>query len=431
MGSLGLVLCGLLPGLLSAQRVVGRVVEEGTDAPVSGAFVVLLDEPGTSRLGGLAAGTGRFALRVPAPGRYRLRVDRIGYESLTTEPFEVGKGETVTWDLAVPTRPVELGAIAVSGRGRCRLDPEAGEDTWRVWSEARKALRLTLWTESQRTLRFTLAQYERVLDPDRLLVRTESVELSRSVSNRAYSSDSPERLAELGYVRGDRIERTYFAPDAAVLLSDVFLDGHCFRVVAGENPALIGLSFEPVDPRSRSDVEGVLWLDRESAELRVVDVRYVNPGLPGRIEADRYGARVDYRRLPDGAWIVARWHIRMPLFTRRRGRILVHHFEEIEGEVLGVAGVGGERLPYLREAAAVAGTVRHPRTGAPLAGARVYLDGSGYQTTTDEDGRFRIEGVPGRRYWLAVDADSLALDPLPIELVRGHTMTIDPGGVYP
>ena len=48
------------------------------------------------------------------------------------------------------------------------------------------------------------------------------------------------------------MESIYWAPDAAVLLSDEFLDTHCFHVTRNERraPGLIGLAFQPVRGRN-------------------------------------------------------------------------------------------------------------------------------------------------------------------------------------
>jgi len=64
------------------------------------------------------------------------RVDRIGYESLTTGRFDVRRKEfqRVTCDQPVQLEGIEVGARAGASSGR------QGEATARVWDEARKAL---------------------------------------------------------------------------------------------------------------------------------------------------------------------------------------------------------------------------------------------------------------------------------------------------
>lgn len=53
----------------------------------------------------------------------------------------------------------------------------------------------------------------------------------------------------------------FYAPDAEVLLSDAFLDSHCFslREATVQGEARLGLTFEPVPGRTIPEVRGVLW----------------------------------------------------------------------------------------------------------------------------------------------------------------------------
>jgi hypothetical protein len=123
-----------------------------------------------------------------------------------------------------------------------------------------------------------------------------------------------ESLAARGFARPDSLGVTmYYGPDLPVLTSEVFLGQHCFRIRRAEGPSrdsLVGLGFEPVAGRGLVDVAGVLWLDRQSAELRALEFRYTNLGQwAGR------GATglVVFERLPNRAWVIRRWFIRMPI----------------------------------------------------------------------------------------------------------------------
>lgn len=143
-----------------------------------------------------------------------------------------------------------------------------------------------------------------------------------SCSGSPYRSLAAGSLAQTGYVR-PAPENTweYRAPDAEVLMSDSFLDTHCFQVVPApaDEPGMVGLGLEPVPGREVPDIEGVLWLDAESGALERLDFRYVNlPFEQGR-DWDQIGGRVEFERLETGLWIVRRWYIRMPLATRLRG----------------------------------------------------------------------------------------------------------------
>jgi hypothetical protein len=123
-------------------------------------------------------------------------------------------------------------------------------------------------------------------------------------------SRDPRLLAEEGYIEARGGASFYFAPDAVVLQNEHFLQTHCFRLRQQERDGaqLIGLAFEPAPGRHLPDVEGVLWLDRQTSELRFVEYTYTNLpyDLPRRMAP---GGLVEFLPLPGGAWIVHRWQI--------------------------------------------------------------------------------------------------------------------------
>lgn len=109
VGALGLLLTALMPRALAAQAVHGRLLDLATDQPVASAEVELLrandrDHPAATAV---TDDSGRFVLRAPAPGRYRLHAMRIGYEPVTTPPFDLLAGDAA---LEVEVR---LSAVAV------------------------------------------------------------------------------------------------------------------------------------------------------------------------------------------------------------------------------------------------------------------------------------------------------------------------------
>ncbi len=305
----------------AAQTVVGRVTEEGTLRPLEGVFVVLQTEDGVRRQGVLTGMDGTFFLR-GAPGRFRVLAELIGHSTARTEPFTLEAGATVRRELAVPIEAVTLEGIEVETGARCRRRPSDGGAMARLWDEARKALEVTRWGEQERVFRFRAVEFDRVVDA-RTGEISELVERPRAgvSSSSMYRSIPADSLAHGGYVRqADDGSVDYYAPDAEVLLSDSFLDTHCFTIRAppARERELIGLGFEPLPGRTVAEVEGVLWLERGSAELRRLDFTY--RGLPfGHGDWAQAGGRVDFTRLPAGVWIVERWVIRMPLRFKEVG----------------------------------------------------------------------------------------------------------------
>lgn len=311
-GVLASVLGGT-PGTLRAQAVVGTALDAADGSPVTGAFVLLVDERGAERARSLTTRSGTFRIGA-SPGTYRLRLERIGFEALETEPFALARGETVNRTLRVGARPIELSSIRVAGgESRCGMPTDEALELGRVWDEARKALEATAWTDRQSYYRFDGLLVRRELDAEGRPVGAPEYDPIRIYGRHPFRSVQADDLAYGGWVQRQGAQGLKFhAPDAEVLLSESFLRRHCYRLVRGEaDPGRIGIEFEPIPGRRLTDIAGVLWIDRESAELRELEFRYVNLELP--VDTERLGGRVVFDHLPDGGWIVQAWEIRTPL----------------------------------------------------------------------------------------------------------------------
>jgi hypothetical protein len=419
------------------QTVTGRITSRADGTPVSGAIVVLVDSAGRAVATRLAEDAGTFQLSAPAGGSYMVRVERVGFRSATSAPFIVRQGETRDVPMTVVSEGVSLKALRVSADRRCVVRPQEGLAAAQLWEEARKALSATRLTQMAQAAakvrhdphRFSvrIRKYSRELDPHSLVaLHDEGYEVEGEVITPFVTAD-PDSLAREGYVIGSLdTGRTYYAPDAAILLSDGFLDSHCFRVQEpgrGKNDALIGLAFEPVrltkhEDRTPIEVQGVLWLDRASAELRYMEFGYAN--LPPEERNDRIGGQVEFRPLPDGRWVVWRWTIRVPRYERRvklgdgirpsESRLELVRVHEEGSEILTVRPPAGraQGLATLR------GSVVDSLRGVAMAGVRVFLSGTAFAAVTDGAGSYVIDSIPAGRYVASVITprlDSLLLDP--------------------
>ncbi len=303
--------------------------------------MILLDSAGVERARTLSTPSGAYALTaLGSPGRYRLRVLRIGYPRWDSPPLELGS-EPVRYRARLPERRVLLPEITVVAEGGCRLDAEDGLAAAALWEEIRKALEATEWTIRRRLYQFRTVTYERRLEPD-LFVTDQRADTSTGFRDWPIASLPAESLAAAGFVSPGRdfwSGPTYYGPDASLLVSAPFVDGHCFRArpaPPGAEPGLVGLAFDPAPGGTRPDIRGVLWVDRESAELRRLEFRYTD--LPRWVRPDHAGGRLDFARLPSGAWIVRRWHLRAPIaeHVRASGETRLHGYKESGGEVTDV-----------------------------------------------------------------------------------------------
>lgn len=293
------------------EAVRGTLVEEPEGRAIPGALVMLVDSAGAERAHALSDSAGGFRLGAPGPGRYTLRAERVGYAMTSSPVIAVGRGETVEHRLAVRVQAVRLEGLAgVADEPRCESRPAHAERTRALWEEARKALAAAAWAQDAPLFTFQVRRWKRPLDLGTRRRKYTTAETSLVSAPRPFESLPAAGLAADGYVRREGGETVYYIPDAHVLLSDEFLDGHCFGVVAGRS-GRVGLSFEPVPGRRLPDVRGVLWLDPATAELREMVFGYT--GLPGSVAREGAGGRVEFERLPYGAWIVRRWAVRMPV----------------------------------------------------------------------------------------------------------------------
>ncbi len=411
-----------------------------TGAPVGAGFVVLLGPEGEEITRTLASRDGRFAFNL-APnqrGPLRLRSERIGYSVSVTEPFDVprrGAAEFILWVGALPT-PLSL--IEVRETTECQGRPAEYERTAVVWEEARKALAAASWTASQEPFHIVSNIYKRTLDGFRTRVLQEEHEPFVGFFATAFVSRDPTELARDGYVLTQDTAIVFFAPDAEVFQDEGFLDTHCFRLSRreGDGDDLIGLAFEPVPSRDLPDVEGVLWLDRQSSELRSIEYRYTN--LEYNLRTDHpVGGTVEFMALPSGAWIVFRWHIAVPtaLVDQRESAFAeVRHFVEewgdAGGEVLAITDEDGTRA-YQAELAEVIGVVVDSTDGGqePLAGATVQIAGTWFKGTANQQGIFRLGAPLEGEYSVTFThprTDSLGYTPAPrpVTLARGQADTV-------
>jgi hypothetical protein len=412
IGIAGLVVfLGLfVPGAGAAQAVRGELVEEGSGTPIEGALVVLIDGNARQVAGSLTDRNGRFSITPPIPGEYRLRAERIGHASTLSDLFSTGGGDVVR-TLVAPVEAISLQSIVATGSRRCELRPSEGVQTQVVWEEARKALNSTAFSQRRGSYNFRLEEFAREHEAGTgRLIRQESRRVLRATPT-PYVSASPEALADSGFVQRAGEELVYFAPDAEHLLSDVFLDHHCFRVVIGAGPRLgqVGLAFEPVRARRLPDIRGTLWLDAASSRLLDLEFAYTGIDLPAGSTTRDAGGELSFRRLPDGAWIVEAWKIRMPLVSapgagaspaQRRagsGLLRVRAIREEGGSVVTVVGLDGRPRPADRRAT-LSGTVLDRETGDPVGGATVFLEGTGYSAETRADGSFSLPDLPAGRY---------------------------------
>ena len=362
------------------ESFVVRVETSGT--PLSGALIALVGSDNAVAAERLSTASGSAGFNV-APGQYRVRVRRIGYRPFYSEPVTIPRSTPLV--LTVESPRVMLQQVVVEASSQCgKINPDAAILA-ELWEEVSKALRASELSPTD--LRGARAEsYRREVDGDGVILSNDVRPIAAS-SNRPFGAPDPAVLVTRGYVRGDLVRGwEFFGPDEKVLLSDGFASTHCFRALRDKNkPGLIGVSFRPVPKRLQGDIEGVIWLDQQSSELREINFNFVNAG---EITRFRPGGYSRFTRLPSGTWIVSDWRLRMPRLVEARGAIAsvtASGFVETGGRVVMTDEAAAAGRSY------VTGAVFDSLSARPLSGARVKI--GSVTIDTDREGRFQFNDI--------------------------------------
>ena len=400
------------------QVLRGTVSSAVGSGRVAGAVVLLLDSTLTTHARALTSDSGTFTVGAGAPGRFHLKVMRIGFKPTESPAFDLQRDTAI--DVALADIPVVLPSLVTRDRNDCRLHPDttpSGVATFALWDQARTAILAAAITLEQ-DYRFTKLLHARVYDVRQHALREIAFRETVTQGAATWASPPAEQLRRDGYMAQDDTGMTFFAPDLEVLLSPYFTEEHCFHIATAASPDsnLIGLNFEPAARPRHVEIRGTLWLNAASKELRRLAFTYVN--LPGVSNDTLLGGNVDFTPLTSGAWILSSWTIRMPTPVRNgfsqavastfgpntiRGhghwRITTDYVRVAGGDVRAVRrGASNDSVLWQRSTGSARITAFVPTdTGAvPAPGVYVRLSGSPFGGYANARGQVQFEQVmPG------------------------------------
>ncbi|MGZ8468072.1 MAG: carboxypeptidase regulatory-like domain-containing protein [Gemmatirosa sp.] len=425
----------ILPATLAAQAVRVTLADTSVGAALAHVFVSLVPAPGAAPVDqGLTSAAGVRVLRASTDGRYLVVVRRVGYAPERFGPYALAAGTTVEARLPLVGRRVQLQAVTRADQARCgapAAGAEGGDALLALWDALRAALETSAQARDENAVAIETRTFERRLTLDGKTSRqSANVAWTRVADTRPFTSVLRDNVYVVGSGAG---EAEWRGPDERTLLSEAFVQGHCFtRVVGADATAgLVGLRFEPVRG-AHPDIAGTLWLDPASAELRHVEYRYVRVDygrmqVPAAFLRDRIdaghpapGGRIDFTRLPSNAWIVSRWALRTPRLVRGFSGATVGGLTEVGAEARLALGVQPTDV-----AGVARGVVWDSLHARPLAGALVFGPG-GRSATSDAQGRWTLDSLPsGRARFTVAHA---TLDSLGLYDVAGEA---DVGGAAP
>ena len=400
-----IVVAGVRAG---AQDVRVEVFEAATGKPIVGANVSLYDSAGTIPFGGgFSDQGGRAELRAPSRGSYRVKADKVGYDTWTSVQLQLGDRAVLVRAGMAPMRAPS--PVVARSETACQQLTGPGTAAGDLWIEIKKALTATALTEAQGLVPLDVDLYERVLDRN-LGIVSERGEQRTRISRRPALGISWDQIDTTRRGDGSGTE-VYRAPDAATVLSDQFVKSHCYAAIRGYGPetGLTGLEFKPARVAGLPELAGVLWMDPKDNSLRALNFDYVNLPIPLRIA--RTNGRIEFQQLPNGQWIIPRWYIRMPRIARvvatdvrapavARDSLLGYQ------EVGGAARPAGTAAPRSSASATnadasspeestanqsvIVGVVYDSSSGRPLAGVQVTTGGGKFKALTNAGGRYEL-----------------------------------------
>jgi hypothetical protein len=310
----------IAPWALRAQVIHGTVSSAVGAGRIPGAVVLLLDSTSlTTYARALTSDSGAYSIRVTVPGRYHLKVMRIGFRPTVSQSFGLARDSTI--DFALTDIPVVLPAVTTHDRSDCRLHPDTtavGLRTFAIWDDARTALHAAAIT-LEGDYRFAKVLHVRLYDVAHHELRDVSLRETQTHGAAPWSSAPAEELRARGYATEDDSGATFYAPDLDVLLSPYFSETHCFRLTnrPAPSPAVVGIDFEPAGKLRHVEIGGTLWVDSTTKELESLIFSFVNLPISASPSDTLLGGRIEFVRLTSGGWIIPSWIIRMPTAIRR------------------------------------------------------------------------------------------------------------------
>jgi hypothetical protein len=185
---------------LAGQAVELVVREDSTRTPAVGAIVRLIGERGVVAQG-LTSESGRFKLRAPGAGTFRIRVDRIGHTGLLTEPFTLGAEQTVHRELSVDAIRMVLPTLDVRAKNQCASARQSGPLAMAIWEEIQKALTANVITYRTAGTRLHVREFVREVSREGAVTRS-WIDAAGIVSGQPFKSLPPAVLAAEGFPPG-------------------------------------------------------------------------------------------------------------------------------------------------------------------------------------------------------------------------------------
>jgi hypothetical protein len=417
------------------QSVRGVVRDVG-GVPVPGVVVQLLDSASAVRGQVLTDESGRFVVSAQRAGTFRVQSRRIGFKPVVSDPFALAMGEQSPRDFQLAGIPSGLDSVKIGGRNVCGRASQEAAATATAWEQVRTAIAAAEIASTMRMITTTVS-YNRRHDEFGWRILNQSTDVQTEFVTQPWQSWQPSLLSQSGYIGVGADSMTYRAPGLEALASTNFIDDHCFRIVAGRDRAHIGIYFEPTPERKAlGDIRGTVFIDRKTSELREMEFAYVWRDKPDLADGAR--GSMGFTQLKNGAWVITKWELRMPMkevrLTQGGGRVanvgsvdtkVVTTGVRVQGGELAMARIGIDTL-FAKPPIVLRGELRDSATGRALPGARVSLRGVDQSAGSDARGTFQMSNMLPGEYTVLVSTPGLDSLGVPYESDLSVTDGKDP-----
>ena len=417
-GALALAMLALYPARgLSAQVLRGIVRDSASQQGIPGVVLVLLDANGRALGRNITNEEGHFSVALTA-AMQRVQFLRIGFR-----PRTVAIPATTTEELGVTMSsiPTLLAAVNVVDAATCPARDDRAA-AFALWEQARAALLATVVIREANPAEVVRLHYERRFDDtDRVITQTVRID-SASTDRPWVAPRSAAAFVEDGFAIDSARSRWFSGPDADVMIDDAFARGYCFNIADADStrPHAIGLGFVRANrKRGHIDIEGTVWIDSVSRSLTDIVFHYV--GLDSRSERLRPGGRIEFRVMQNGAAMIDRWWLRVPM---SKVGVPVRGASPLEARESG-GEVAHARWRDGREWQAALGTVRGHVPGDGGAGTVIRLLDTDYHATADSGGDFEISNLLPGPYSITAINGRLAELGIVLKTLDGFTAVRD------
>lgn len=307
----------------SAQEVFGTLRRSDVDIPSQGTVVVaerLSDGQTIARAVTGERGTWRLHITTD---RLIIRALRIGFEPHVLDTLQLTVGERRELNAILPGTSAVLPTVRTAADSRCRVRPDSASLVARIFHDARTALAASQLVSPDGPVLTRVRVSNETWAPDETNILEASNREYFSDSLRPFRTVSVDSLLEFGFVTRQRerfagvrravdVAVAYRVPSVDLIVDDRFLADYCLHLADArqDHPDWIGVGFRPARHRRITQIQGTLWIDRHTAELRRLEFGYAGlEGIEARINS---GGWLEFTRLETGLWFVNRWALRAP-----------------------------------------------------------------------------------------------------------------------